>query len=344
MPVIYSDVTTVSTQENPAQPPQTPAKVPTYSTLEMERWKAGKPNAWTGRDKVIEVEVKMSQGGRDQQETFGNRQLFTGNDDITHADAEQTARNYSTLLSFIYPAETNMVRAVIRQMDANGNPVPGQTRSFPLADTGRFDLPVGDVLAGSNIVATYEKASTLGRPGNSNFRNAVTATEYQEWTRARTVPARFNVTEHTLGSMTDTFMELLKDGVGAGTLTPCLPNGTSAGLDDPRPIVAVRFGGFRVNDPTRPKGSPGQNSLEAAQQRINAYAADARYLQRGQDVGNLPESLTEVMLELKIKASRAYWDLELRLRARINWPDILGSGPLSRDQVYAAELAGLNVD
>ncbi len=276
---------------------------------------------------MIEIEIRKSISGRDQEEQFSNRYLFTGNNDTTTNDAEATARRCALLESFIYPDTVNFVRAVIRRLDIAGKVVKGNTRSFPLTLIGDFTVPNGDTLAPSHVVATYEKAALLGRPGNSYYRYCVTAGEFDNWTTQRLVPGRFKGTPYTIVGFTAPFDALILTALGVGSLLPCLPDADGAGVDTPRPLATARFAGFRLNDPSRPKGSPGVNMLHAAQAKINDLAARARYASRSDAEGNTTATAVQVIIDLKAKASKIYWDLEVEFRARIIWPMVFNPGP-----------------
>jgi hypothetical protein len=320
-------VTDVTTENLGVLDPPARSRFIGFQSLERERWQRGQYNVWNGAKLVIEIEIRKSQSGRDQEEQFSNRYLFSGSNDTTSDESEQTARNCAELESFMYPSDTNFVRAVIRRLDINSKVMKGNTRSFPLDLIGTFAIPANDTLAPSHVVATFERAAILGRPGASYYRNCVTAGEFEAWTNSRTVPARFDTSSFTLGGLINPVEVLMLTALGGQSLIPCLPDADHAGIDTPRPVATVRFAGLRLNDPNRPKGSAGVNMLKAAQQKINDLAARARYASRSDNLGNTPATAAQVIIDLKAKASKIYWDLEVEFRARIIWPAVFTPGP-----------------
>jgi hypothetical protein len=69
--------------------------------------------------------------------------------------------------------------------------------------------------------------------------------------------------------------------------------------------------------------------VKAAQQRINELAQRARYVQAGDNNGPLPDGGDTVIAQLKAKALAIYNALDPELKARIKWPQIFDSNPLT---------------
>jgi hypothetical protein len=271
---------------------------------------------------MIEAILTKSHGGRDQVSTFSNRYLYMGSDDIESDAARTLLLNLVTAEKAMYTTDTNYVRGIIREVDAKLNAKRGRTRSIPLSAAGTFVVPGDDKLAPAHIVATVERASTLGRPGYGYYRYCVTVSEYKAWLQNRTIPGRFTGdTVNINNAITNPFLAFM-NSVGFNTFTPCLPDAWGDTFNIPRVVTSVTFGGFRINDPVRRKKGKRVQMAEGLQAEINELARLARQVWKevGED-GLDPKDILTVV-QLAAQAAKIWYTAPIMLRGRLKWPKI----------------------
>ncbi len=276
---------------------------------------------------MIEMILHKSQGGRDQVKTFSNRYLFAGNNQIESDEMIDLTRDLMGAEQLLFPTDTNFVRAVVREVTAQVAPIKGRTRSFPLEGAGLFVVPAGDKLAPAHICAVVERAAILGRPGYGYYRHCVTAGEYEAWLNDRTVPARFNANYTANGTVYGNIWLAFLDGLNIGALQPVLPDAWGDLLDTPRQIKSMKFGGFRINDPVRPKKSHRAKSIDGFQGEINELARRARQAYKEWTDGTVDVGDVAVIVDLATEAAKIYFSLPISLRGALKWPKIFKALP-----------------
>ncbi len=325
--MLFSSAVTIVTTE-PQTGPVSQGNL-SFAALEFENYKAELPNSWVGGANVIQIKIVKSRGGRDLRNFNTNRYLLTGNGAFNSPETKDVAQKIAAAEARIFPNTTEFLRAVISELDNDGKTVKGKTKSFPLELRGKFIIPANDKLAPSHIVFALEKEANIGRPGVAYYRHIVTSDEFDKYTADNINPARLTDPNDFGDGFVINFIEALTNAVSGSGLTHALPDAYGDTLVGPRPIVKFRYGGLRLNDPQRPKASGTVNTVKAAQQRINELAQRARYVQAGDNNGPLPDGGDTVIAQLKAKALAIYNALDPELKARIKWPQIFDSNPLT---------------
>lgn len=276
---------------------------------------------------MLELILTKAQNGRDQVETFGNRYLYSGNNTIESNEVKNLLLNLQTAEAAFYPTETNFVRGICREVDNNVVAIKGRTRSIPLEGQGTFVIPDGDKLAPAHVCAVVERAAILGRPGYGYYRYCTTVSEYEAWLKDRTVPARFSAANTTIGGNTSTVWLAMLNSVGLGTLTPVLPDAWGDTLNAPRPIVSITFGGFKLNDPKRPKKSARAQLIEGFQSEINELGRRALQAYKEWTDGTTDVGDVAVIVDLATQAARIYYSMPVAMRGALKWPKIFKTLP-----------------
>jgi hypothetical protein len=327
---MFNVFTNAYTGNTPAPQSGTVAQVAIgFAALEFQNYVLGLPNFWVGGEFVIQIKIVKSRGGRDLKNFNTNRYLFTGGTLFTDPKVKDLATRLAQAESRIFPNTTEFLRAIISNLDASGNTVKGQTKSFPLELRGKFAVPANDKLASPHVVVAIEKEANIGRPGVAYYRHVVTSAELDSYTADNINPPRFTDPNDFGDGFVTNFIEALKNAPAGSGLTAALPDAYGDATVGPRPIVNFRYGGIRMNDPARPKASGKSNTIKAAQQRINELAADARYVQAGDNNGPIPDSGDAVIAALKAKALQIYNSLPPEFQARIKWPAIFDQNPFT---------------
>jgi hypothetical protein len=273
---------------------------------------------------MLEMIVYKSQGGRSLVNQFSNSYLFNGAPNYLSDSALQVLIALAIAESRIFFDNTHFMRGVIRQLDATGKHIDGETRTNAFNYTGATPLPAGAVITPPNIVVAYEKRVLVGRPGITLYRNALTADEYNAYLEVGTVPDRLRVS-HAPGALPQAvFSSELLAAEGGNGLDMILPINPRYSAGAARSVIGINMAGIRFRQETHQRDSGTENMLEAVQQLINENARAIRRMltQLEGAAGPILTALVQVVIDLVLAAFFKYGMLTLAQRAYIRWPAI----------------------
>jgi hypothetical protein len=273
---------------------------------------------------MLEMIVYKSQNGRSLVNQFSNSYLFNGAPNYLSEVALNVLIALAIAESRIFFDTTHFMRGVIRQLDASGRHVDGETRTHAFNYTGATPLPAGAIIVPPNIVVAYEKRVLVGRPGITLYRNAVTSDEYNAYVEYGTVPDRLRY-NHAPGDLpAAVFTSALLAAEGTQGLDMMLPINPRYSQGAARSIIGINMAGIRFRQETHQRDSGTENLLEAVQQLINENARAIRRMltQLEGAAGPILTALTQVVIDLVLAAFFKYGMLTLAQRAFIRWPAI----------------------
>ncbi len=273
---------------------------------------------------MLEMVIFKSQGGRSLVNQFSNSYLFNGAPNYLSDAAFTVLNKLAQTESRIYFDDTNFMRGIIRQLDAEGNHIEGETRTVPLNLQGANALDIGSVIVPPNIVVGYEKRPLVGRSGVTLYRNVLSSDEYNLYLENGTVPPRLN-TVYAPGALPPAlFSTALLNAEGDTGLDMMLPVNRRYAAGAARPVQSIAFGGIRFRQETFQKESGAENLEEAVQQLINENGRAIRRLVRQMPgaVGEVLRSITATIIQLVTQALARYAVLSIAGRARIFFPAI----------------------
>jgi hypothetical protein len=273
---------------------------------------------------MLEIMIYKSQGGRSLVKQFSNSYLFNGAPNYYSDAANQLATKLVEAESRIYFDTTHFMRVVIRQLDPDGYSVYGESRSIPMESTGQTAVPVGSVIMSPNHTVAYQKNVTVGRPGISLYRNAITSDEYNTWVETGAVPQRLN-TSYAPGVLPAMFFSAaLMAADNDSGLQMILPINSRYAQGAARPVSGILFAGIRERQETYRRESGTENLLEAVQQLVNENGASLRRLMRqiGEATGALRVGLINTIISLVVDAFAKYALLAIGKRALVRFPAI----------------------
>ncbi len=273
---------------------------------------------------MLEIVIVKSRGGRDLKSQFSNTYLFSGPANYVSDDAGTVVDNLVNAEASAYFDNTFFMRAVIRQLNADGIHNDGETRSYPLVGGGLNPMPVGSTDVPSNVVLAISKIVLVGRAGLQEYRFAVSSDEYNAFVESGTPPARIVAPQSpgNLGNMT--FVDRLSSvtlNTGFDMILP--PNARYAG-GAPRPITAFSYAGIRYRQATIQRVGGAQHLAEAVQQLLNETARKLKKIKRDLDgaAGSILTNLIAVVRSLFNAATAKYATLAAIEAAEVTWPAI----------------------
>lgn len=279
---------------------------------------------------MLEIVTVKSRGGRDLKSQFSNTYLFTGPSDYVSDDALTVMQNLVTAESSIYFDNTFFLRGVIRQLDAQGNHIDGQTRSIPLEGAGLNAMPAGSTDVPGNIVLAIAKLVLVGRAGLQEYRYAVTSDEFNAFVETGASPDRVTGVQSpgVLGSFT--FVDRLSN-VGLGTaLDMILPPNARYANGAPRPVTAYAYAGIRFRQTTIQRVDGATHLAQAVQQLLNESARKLRKLKRelSGSTGQVLAALIQAVQTIFTLATTKYATLTALEAAEVVWPAIFSDAAL----------------
>lgn len=278
---------------------------------------------------MFECIIKKSQDGRDMRSQHSTTYRLIGAPAFNSPQALSAASDLGQNERIIYPTSTYFMYALLRNLDAQGKPLRGQTTTVLLENRGMFAVPVNDKLASNFIVAAIDKKPAMGRSGVTQYRYCTTSEEYDQYIKSGAIPARFTDPNNLGDGFAINFLEGLSNIGGDGVFKLALPDAYGDTGIAPRPIIAFAFAGFRNNQPYRQKQSPGVSRYQATQKQINKWGADARFASRVDRNGVLPDDADEIVADLKADAVALRQQLPVELRSRIVMPEIFDNNPIT---------------
>jgi hypothetical protein len=180
-----------------------------------------------------------------------------------------------------------------------------------------------DVPAGEYIVLAMEKNADFGPPGNSYFRHCLTADEYGAFLATGVVPARFEVSPGAGFGAGQALADNLLAAATDNGFTLAMPEHMVNGVRTHRTVTSIEFGGFRPNDPNRPKNSAQVNIRHSVQQKLNELSAAVRLLSKVDSSGQIPPTATVRIGLIKAEAATIYATLDAIDAARVKFPSNL---------------------
>jgi hypothetical protein len=273
---------------------------------------------------MLEIIIYKSQGGRSLVKQFSNSYLFNGAPNYISDAALAVANSLAVAESRIYFDDTSFMRLVIRQLDAQGNHIDGETRTSALNMVGANTLDPGSKIVPPNIVLAYEKKVLVGRAGVTLYRNAISTDEYNLYLETGAVPPRLN-TSFAPGTLPEAFFSSALLGVeGATGLDMMLPLNSRYSNGAVRPITSIAFAGVRFRQETFDRESGLENLGEAVQQLINENGRAMRRLVRqlAAAAGPVLTALGAAIVGLVLEAMGRYALLSIAQKAGIVFPAI----------------------
>jgi hypothetical protein len=307
--------------------PRDPHWSPVPGTLEQsQNWL--RPGFYSsGGFKMLEIVIVKSRGGRDLKSQFSNTYLFSGSPDYISDDARTVVDNLVNAESSIYFDDTFFMRAIIRNLDAQGRHTDGETRSIPMEGGGLNAMPAASTNVPANVVVAISKLVLVGRAGLQEYRYALTSDEYNAFVEQGTAPPRI-VEPQAPGDLGNlTFVDRLANvGLGTGLDMILPPNSRYAG-GAPRPITAFAWAGIRYRQSTIQRVGGAQHLAEAVQQLLNETARKLRKLLRDATGanGNVLVQLVGLARALIAAATAKYATLTALEAAEVTWPAIYSS-------------------
>ncbi len=277
----------------------------------------------------LRIEIVKSPDGRDRRREFSNEYfIWTGLAYDSEA-AEKLAKDIADAERKIYYKRTAFMRAVITHTNSYGLAVKGDQRSFPLEGSGNLALPAGVAMAPADIVALIGKVTPNGPVSYTPYKHCVTAPEYEDYLTLDKIPDRFRDPGGVADAVTINFIEALRNTIGVTNMRHGLPLRKTAQGTETRLITRYVPGGISIYKATRARDNGVVNTREGIQQQINELASRARYIERGDANGALPDAGDGVIGQLKTKALALYNSLPPEEKSRIKWPTIFDNNPLT---------------
>ncbi len=279
---------------------------------------------------MLEIIVYKSQGGRSLVKQFSNSYLFNGSPNYLSDAALAVGNRIAVAESRIYFDDTAFMRLVIRQLDAQGQHIDGETRTFTLNNTGANTLDPGSKIVPPNIVVAYEKKVDVGRSGITLYRNAISTDEYNLYLETGAVPARLNLSYDAGALGPAVFTSQLLGVEGDSGLDMMLPLNSRYASGAVRPVKSIYFAGVRFRQETYQRESGSENLVEAVQQLINENGASLRKMLRQAEsaTGQFLAALVNTMVGLIVQAFGNYALLTIVQRAAIRFPAIYAASAL----------------
>jgi len=273
---------------------------------------------------MLEMIVYKSRDGRSLTDQFSNSYLFNGAPNYLSDAALTVAQNLVLAERRIYFDNVHFMRTVIRQLDATGKHIEGETRVNDTNTTGLTPMPETAELMPPNVVVAYAKRVNVGRKGITLYRNCVTSDEYNTYIETGTIPDRLRTSMDFTGHPTGSFVSRLMAVEGDTGLDMILPINSRYANGAARSIVGIEISGIRFRQETHQRDTGEENLVEAVQQLINENArAIRRLLKRIEGAtGGLVPSLIQSIIQLVIDAVAKYGLLTIARRAAIRWPAI----------------------
>ena len=278
---------------------------------------------------MIEIEVVKSPEGKDVNRKFSNRYLLAT--DLTYRElaVKEKGIQIAAAERLLYFAHTEFMAIIVRGLTNRGVHIEGASKSFALDFNGAMVFPAGGKMAPPNVCAGISKETYNGAAAITPYRHCVTVDEYEAFMRTGDLPVRFRDPNGIADAATVNFIEALHNAIGVGAIRHCLPFRRITPTNQPRLVQTYTPAGIVLNQPTRQKRSGIKNARAAAQQRINELASRARYAQRVDHNGVIPDGADALVRALRAQAVTIYQQLPPDEQSRIVWPAVFDRNPLS---------------
>lgn len=238
---------------------------------------------------MLEIEVVKSPEGRDPNNLFSNRYLIITNAVYRDPAALDLAKLIAEGERKLYFSLTAFMRVIIRGLDPRGKPLQESSKSHPLTFSGLVTRVGTPKFAPKRACAGVSKTSYNGAPAVTPYRYCIAHDEYVTWLTNRTIPARFQDPNTMADGLSTNFIEALKNAVGVGPHRHTLPFRRATPTNQPRLVEAYTTAGIVDLQAKHQKQAGVRNKRDAIQQVINELASKARYAQRVDHNGVIPD-------------------------------------------------------